>query len=228
MSKKNQHQDPEQSVEQALNTTEHFIEKYKKPLIYTAVAILAITAIGFAYQHLYRKPLINEALAQTFVAEQHFRADSFAVALNGDGNSLGFKQIIDEYGKNAGEAVYLYAGISELQLGNYESAISYLKKYDGDDVVLQARAICNIGDAYAGLQNYKEAVSQYMKAANLEENPLAAGYLLKAGIAYEELGETAKALAAYEEIKTKYPQTVEGFEIDKYISRLTVSTQPQQ
>ena len=52
---------------------------------------------------LFRKPLIQEALAQSFTAEQHFRADSFALALNGDGNALGFKQIIDEYGNNAGD-----------------------------------------------------------------------------------------------------------------------------
>ncbi len=220
MSKKNQHQDPEQTVEQALNTTEQLIEKYKKPLLYGAIAIIAIAAIGFAYQHLYRKPLINEALAQTFMAEQHFRSDSFALALNGDGNSLGFAQIIDEYGNKAGEAIYLYAGVSELHLGNYESAIAYLKKYNGKDPVLKARSISNIGDAYAGLENYKEAVSNYMKAADFADNAFAAGYLLKAGIIYEELGDTAKALEAYNKIKDKYPQSVEGFDIDKYISRL--------
>jgi tetratricopeptide (TPR) repeat protein len=220
MSKKNQHQDPEQTVEQALNTTEQLIEKYKKPLLYGAIAIIAIAAIGFAYQHLYRKPLINEALAQTFMAEQHFRSDSFALALNGDGNSLGFAQIIDEYGNKAGEAVYLYAGISELHLGNFENAISYLKKYNGKDPILKARSISNIGDAYAGLENYKEAVSNYIKAAEYADNTFAAGYLLKAGIIYEELGDTAKALEAYNKIKDKYPQSVEGFDIDKYISRL--------
>ncbi|MFA6334666.1 MAG: tetratricopeptide repeat protein [Bacteroidales bacterium] len=220
MSKNIKHHEPEESVGEALNKTEHFIERYKKPLLYSIIAILAITAIGFAYQHLYRKPRINEAMAQTFAAEQYFRADSFALALNGDGNSLGFKQIIDEYGDNAGEAVYLYAGISELQLGNYNEAISMLKKYDGKDLVLQARALCNIGDAYAGLQQNKEAVDYYMKAAKHVDNPFTAGYLLKAGIMYEELGDKDNAIKAYEEIKVKYPKTVEGYEIDKYISRI--------
>ena len=220
MSKKNQHQDPEQSVEQALNTTEQFIEKYKKTLLYAAIAIIAIAAIGFAYQHLYRKPLINEALAQTFMAEQHFRSDSFALALNGDGNSLGFVQIIEEYGNKAGESVYLYAGISELHLGNYDNAISYLKKYNGDDAILKARSISNIGDAYAGLENYKEALSNYLKAADYADNSFAAGYLLKAGLIYEEMGDNAKAIETYTKIKEKYPQSGEGYDIDKYISRL--------
>ncbi|OFY41261.1 MAG: hypothetical protein A2X18_12180 [Bacteroidetes bacterium GWF2_40_14] len=220
MSKNIKHHEAEESVGEALNQTEHFIEKYKKPLIYSVVAIIAITAIGFAYQHLYRKPQINEAQAQTFVAEQYFRADSFALALNGDGNALGFKQIIDEYGSNAGEAIYLYAGISELQLGNFKEAIDYLKKYDGEDLILQARALCNIGDAYAGLQENKEAVNYYMKAAKHVDNQFAAAYLLKAGIMYEELGDKESAIKAYEEIKVKYPQSVEGYEIDKYISRI--------
>jgi tetratricopeptide (TPR) repeat protein len=220
MSKNIKHHDPEESVGEALNQTEHFIERYKKPIIYSIIAIVAITAIGFAYQHLYRKPQINEAQAQTFVAEQYFRADSFALALNGDGNALGFKQIINEYGDKAGKAIYLYAGISELQLGKYDEAISYLKKYNGDDLILQARALCNIGDAYAGLQKNKEAVDYYMKAAKHADNQFAASYLLKAGIMYEELGDKENAIKAYEEIKVKYPQSVEGYEIDKYISRI--------
>jgi len=37
---------------------------------------------------------------------------------------------------------------------------------------------------------------------------------------YEELGDKENAIKAYEEIKVKYPQTVEGYEIDKYISRI--------
>jgi len=37
---------------------------------------------------------------------------------------------------------------------------------------------------------------------------------------YEELGDKESAIKAYEEIKVKYPQSVEGYEIDKYISRI--------
>lgn len=220
MSKNIKHHDTEETVGEALNQTEHFIERNKKIIIYSLVAIVAITSIGFAYQHLYRKPRINEALSQTFVAEQYFRTDSFSLALNGDGNALGFKQIIDEYGSNAGEAVYMYAGICELHLGNFNEAITLLKKYKGDDPILQARSICNIGDAYASLKQNKEAVDYYIKAAKYADNPFAATYLLKAGLMYEELGDKESAIKAYEEIKVKYPQTVEGYEIDKYISRI--------
>jgi tetratricopeptide (TPR) repeat protein len=220
MSKKIKHQDPEEQVENVLNQTEQFIEKNKNTLIYTVVAVLAVAAIGFAYQHLYRKPLKEEALAQTFVAEQYFRTDSFNLALNGDGNALGFKQIIDEYGSAAAGSVYMYAGICELQLGNFEEAIKFLKKYKSEDPILQARAISNIGDAYAGLMNYKEALNYYLKASSTSDNVFAATYLLKAGMIYEELGDKESAVKTYEDIKVKYPQSIEGFEADKYIARI--------
>ena len=219
MSKNINHHEQE-TVAEAVNQTEHFIEKYKKPLIYSVITIVAIAAVSFAYQQFYRKPKINEAMAQSFVAERYFRADSFALALNGDGNALGFKEIISEYGDKSGAAVYLYAGICELQLGNYKEAIDYLKKYDGEDPILQARALCNIGDAYAFLQDNKEALNYYLKAAKHVDNEYSAGYLLKAGIMYEELGDIENALKSYEEIKAKYPMTVEGYDIDKYIYRI--------
>ncbi len=220
MSKKIKHQDPEESVENALNVTEQFIEKNKNLLIYSVVAILAVAAIGFAYQHLYRKPLKEEAMAQSFVAEQHFRADSFALALNGDGNSLGFKQVLKEYGSAAPKSVYMYAGVCELQLGNFKDAISYLKKYKTKDPIMQARAIANIGDAYAGMMDNKEALNYYLKASSIDNNIFSAAYMLKAAIMQEELGNKDAAIKLYEEIKVKYPQSMEGFEADKYIARI--------
>lgn len=222
MSKKIKHQDPEESVENALNVTEHFLEKHKYTLVYSVIAVLVIATVGFAYHHFYRKPLKEEALGQTFVAEQYFRADSFAVALNGDGNSLGFSQVIDEYGSASPKSVYMYAGVCELHLGNFQEAISYLKKYNSKDPVMQARAIANIGDAYAGLMKNKEALNNYLKAASHSDNILAASYLLKAGIMQEELGDTKAAIKTYEEIKVKYPQSQEGTEADKYIARISI------
>ena len=60
-----------------------------------------------------------------FPAEANFRNGEYDLALNGDGNVLGFSQIIDEYGAKGGKDVYLYAGLCELQLGNYQEAINF-------------------------------------------------------------------------------------------------------
>ncbi|MDD2538272.1 MAG: tetratricopeptide repeat protein [Bacteroidales bacterium] len=207
-------------VAEAISKSEEFLAKYKNHLIYTVAGVIILLGLGFGYMKLIREPRRNEALAQMFPAERYFRSDSFALALNGDGNVLGFKDIIDQYKALPGQVVYFYAGVSELQLGNFGQAIEYLKKYKSRDEIIQARAWCNIGDAYAGLEDTESALTWYLKAAAYRDNAYAAAYYRKAGILMEEKGDYAGALDMYKTIKNKYPQTLEGYEIDKYIARL--------
>ena len=207
-------------VAEAVSKTEIFFkENGKKMAIILAVAVVLAAGIFCWYKFAYQ-PAVAEAQGQMITAEQYFGKSDYETALNGDGNALGFAQIIDEYGKKAGKSVYFYAGTCELQLGNYESAIKYLKSYNGKDAILAARALACIGDAYVGLENYKTALGYFEKAAAKVDNMFAAGYLLKAGLVAERLGEDAKALSFYKTIKDKYPQSIEGYDIDKYIGRI--------
>ena len=103
------------------------------------------------------------------------------------------------------------------------TAIDQLKKYDGKDPILKARAEACIGDAYTELQDYNNAISYYQKAAKTTGNALAAAYLLKAGIVAEEAGDKAQALSFYKEIKDKWGNAPEAMEIDKYISRIEIA-----
>ena len=202
-----------EKIEETVSKTEQFYNENKKT-IWTCILVAAIIALGvLAYHQFYFKPKTAEAQEQTYPAEAAFRNGDFEVALNGDGNNLGFIDIIDEYGTKAGKAVYFYAGLCELQLKDYEQAVNYLKKYKGKDAIQSARALSALGDAYAGLQ-------QYEKAAAVSDNVFAAEYLLKAAVACEELGNKDKALTLYETIKDKYPQSIEGYDIDKYINRI--------
>lgn len=219
MSKKNQPTQPENNVGEAVSSFELFLQKNQKVLLNALLAIAVIVFAIIAINKWYVAPKKAEAKAQMFAAEKLFRANSYEVALNGDGNILGFNQIIDEYGSKAGKSVYLYAGICALQLGNNEDAISFLKKFKGDDI-LTARAYCCIGDAYANMGDNAKALSQYKKAAGVAENLYAAQYLMKAGIIAEEMGDNAQAVKLYEEIQTKYPQSYEGYEVGKYIARI--------
>jgi len=216
----NVNQEVRPQVGEAVSKTELFFKKYGNVIVWTGVVLIAVLAIVLAVIQFWYKPAVKEAQGQAYAAEQLFAAGDFETALNGDGNNLGFVQIISEYGSKAGASMYLYAGICELQLKNAESALSYLNKYKGDDDILSARAECCKGDAYAMLENNSKAISCYMKAADIADNSFAASYLLKAGILYEETGDNAAALKCYNRIKENYPQTYEGYEIDKYISRI--------
>ena len=209
-----------EAVVEAVSKTEKFFNENGKVLGGIVAGLAVVAAIVFCWYKFAYQPAVEEAQGQMAVAEENFRAADYELALNGDGNVLGFAQIIDEYGAKAGKAVYFYAGVCELQLGNYELAIDNLKAYKGKDAILKARALACIGDAYAGLENYAEALGYFEKAAAVVENMFAAGYLLKAGVVAEKLGENAKALGFYETIKDMYPQSMEAYEIDKYIGRV--------
>ena len=210
----------QENIEQTVSATEQFYNENKK-LIWGIVAAVLVIGLGIlAYNKFIYQPRCVEAMQQAYPAEMSFQNAEYELALNGDGNNLGFADIIDEYGTKAGKAVYLYAGICELELGNYEEALSYLKKYKGKEPILAARARSCEGDAYVALGDYNAAVRSYKAAAAVADNVLAAGYLLKEGSAYEALGQNAEALACYKTIEEDYPQSIEAYEIAKHIARV--------
>ena len=209
-----------EQVTEKVNKFDEFYNANKKTLWGIFCAVVVIALLVLAWQQFIVKPKAAEAAAQMYPAENTFASGEYELALNGDGNVYGFAEVIKEYGSRAPKAAPFYAGVCELQLGNYEGALSYLKKYKGKDAILAARALACQGDALVGLQEYAKAAAVYEKAAAKADNVFAAGYLLKAGIAYEELGQAAKALDLYKTIKDKYPQSVEGYDIDKYIARI--------
>ena len=210
-----------EAVVEAVSKTEKFFNENGKLLAGICAGVVVLAAVIFCWVKFVHQPKVEEAQGQMAYAEQNFRAADYELALNGDGNALGFVQIIDEYGKKAGKAVYFYAGVCELQLGEWEQAIKYLESYKGKDTILAARATACIGDAYVGLEDYSKALGYFEKAAQAD-NMYAAGYLLKAGAVAEALGENDKALSFYKKIKDQYPQSVEAYDVDKYIGRIEV------
>ena len=209
-----------EAVVEAVSKTDLFFKENKNLIIGVAVAAVLVAFGIFALQKWYYQPKAREAQHQLYPAETAFKAESWETALNGDGNNLGIAQVIEDYGKATPAAAWFEAGICELQLGNYESAIDYLKNYKGKDAILKARSISCMGDAYVGLEDYAKALDCFVKAAGVIDNIYAAAYLLKAGVTAEQLGKNEEALKYYKTIKEQYPQSMEGYDIDKYISRL--------
>ena len=209
-----------EAVVEAVSKTEKFFNENGKVLGIAAAAVVVAAAVIFCVNKFVFQPAQAEAQGQMAIAEEIFRAGEYELALNGDGNVLGFAQIIDEYGSKAGAAATFYAGVCELQLANWDLALEYLQAYKGKDAILKARAIACMGDAYVGLEEYTKALGCFEKAAAVVDNMFAAGYLLKAGVVAEKLGQNEKALAFYTQIQEQYPDSMEGYEIAKYIGRL--------
>ena len=213
----------QQNVAEAVSKTELFFKENGKLIYGCVIAVLVIAICVLAYNRFYLQPKKVQATDQMVRAEQWFQAGEYELALNGDDNDLGFADILKQYGSKAGEAIYLYTGICQLQTGAYEEAISTLKKYNGEDVILLSRAQACIGDAYSELEDYGKAISYYEKAAKTADNAFAAAYLLKAGIAAEANGQPKKALGYYQTIKDQWSNAPEAMEIEKYITRIEIA-----
>jgi len=210
-----------ENVEEALSKTELWIENNQKTL-WTILIVLLVVAFGIFGVTKYMNKRNATASAQIFKAQQYFENEQYENALNGDGNNLGFLDIISDYGstKTAKLAQY-YAGISYMKQGQYSEAIEHLKKYTSNDQILAPMALGAIGDCYMELGDNQNAVSYYAKAARKNPNDFTSPmFLVKEGMTYEIMGNYGKALEAYKLLKKDYPLSNEAFEISKSISYL--------
>ena len=219
-SKKDDNPQGIKNVEETLSKTEQFLEQNYKPLLIGLAAVVVLVGL-FWLAKLYLTNRNDEAQSQMYQAQKYLELDSINLALNGDGNYLGFLDIAKEYKfTRAGNLARYGAGICNLHLGNYQEAIDLLNKYSKKDKVIGSIALGATGDAFVELGNTDKGIAKYLEAAEFGENsfntPL---FLMKAAELYEMNGKYADALKLYEQIKEEYPTSTEGSSIDKYIAR---------
>jgi tetratricopeptide (TPR) repeat protein len=210
-----------ENVQHALTSTEAFIEKYQKQLIIGVASVVLIVLAVLSFHNFYMAPRELAAENEMYKCQAAFAADSFKIALDGNKNSIGFKEIVSEYGITAsGKLAAAYAGICYYKLGQYEDAIKYLSQFDGDDTYFSTSVIGLTGDCYVELGETSKAISYFEKAADKENAVMSPVYLKKAGLVYESLNEPAKAEKEYTTIKDNYPKSPEATDIDKYLARV--------
>jgi tetratricopeptide (TPR) repeat protein len=203
----------------------HFQDNYgRKAAIGLTIVLLAVLGY-FGYKQFILDPKEKQASEAMFRAEDYFRMDSVRLALNGDAVNAGFVKIISRYsGTKAADLASFYAGSCYLKLGDFKNAVKYLKDYKTAAVQVQAKAYGLLGDAYSELNRKEDAAEQYKKAGTYfdQDEIISPEYLFRAGYLYESMGRTQDAIAMYQIIKSKYPASPRGFDIDRYLARLGV------
>lgn len=224
MAKKNKVTSPQalQNVEETLTRTEQYLEEnYRTLLTWLAVLVGIVGVIWVGRIFLNKRS--QEASSQMFQAERYFEQDSMLLALNGDGNYLGFVEIASTYKMTkAGNLARYYAGIASLKTGDYETAIDYLSSFRKKDKVLSATAIAATGDAWIELGDLPKGAELYMEAAGIAEGNsfLEPVFLMKAGQVYESLQEFDKATVIYKKLVDNYQTTTEGQAAEKHLARV--------
>lgn len=210
-------------VEEALTKTEQFLEKHLNLVLYVIAGVIVLILGFLGIKKYYVAPRNAEAQELMFPAQNYFEIDSFSLAVNGDGVSLGFLDIIDDFGSTkAGNLAKYYTGISYLHIGEYEMAIDYLNKFKTDDLLLEPLKHSAIGDAYSELEEFDKAVSAYKGALETNENEFTTPVIQsKLALVYEAIGEKDKALKALKLVKDKYPSYSDIVSVEKNIARLS-------
>ncbi len=208
-------------IQEKLVDIESWFERNPKLVIGIAAGIMLLVGGFFGYRYYIGN---QDGIAQNemYQAVRYFEADSLNLALNGDGNNLGFLQIIDDYGRtDAGNLANFYTGAIYLKQGKYPLAIFHLEDFSASDLLVQARAYSLMGDAYMEQKDYENAAKYYDKAASYKPNKeFTPTYLMKAALAYEKLNKNEKAKEVYQTIIDKYWESSELQNARKFKARL--------
>ncbi|MBL7861596.1 MAG: tetratricopeptide repeat protein [Cyclobacteriaceae bacterium] len=208
-------------LQEKLVDVESWFERNPKIVIGVVAGLMLVVGGFFGYRY-YLTNQDAQAQTEMFQAVRYFEADSLNLALNGDGNNLGFLQIIEDYSQtDAANLANFYAGAIYLKQGKYPLAIFHLEDFNANDMLVQARAYSLMGDAYMEQKDYENAARYYDKAAghkpNKEFTPI---YLMKAALAYEKLNQNQKAISAYQTIIEKYWESSELQNARKFKAKL--------
>ena len=214
-------------LDETASKTEDWVAKNQK-IIIGLVAGVALVTVGYlAFQKFVATPKEDEAANEMFIAQQNFQkatdgvaSDSlYKLSLNGSEGKFGFVKIADEYsGTDAGNLANYYAGIAYLNTGKYDEAIDYLGKFSSEDIILSALSKGAIGDAYSQKNQPKEALENYIKAAESSKNDFTTPrFLMKAGKVALTLGNKEEALKYFTDIKENFDATPEAASVDVLI-----------
>lgn len=217
------------TLDESASKTEEWAVKNQK-YIFIVIGIVAAVVLGYlGYNEFVQKPKASEAMNEMYTAQKNFEQaltasnkDSlFTLALNGAEGKFGMVDIAENYsGTPAGNLANYYAGMAYLQLKDYTKAVEYLSNFSSDDILLAPLAKGGIGDAFAQLNQPKDAMDYYEQALSASGNEFTAPmFLFKAGTLALEQGNASKALKYFKQIKSEYPSSKEAGNIDVFIGK---------
>ena len=203
----------DEMLDAAQTQGENFFEKNSKMVVVAIVVVFALAAAIFGYKKVVVEPRMNKAQEMLFEAQYKFEAQNadYALALNGDTNTPGFAQVVEQYGNTpAGNLARMYAAACSLRLGELEQAQSYINSFKSvkgvPGAIINAMAIGIKGDIAVENGDNAKAAKLFEQAAKSSDNDFTTPmYLRKAALAYKAMGEAAKADALLKTINEQYP-----------------------
>ena len=224
------------TLDETASRSEQWVEKNQKIIFGGLIAVAAVIMAFLAYNKYVMEPKEKEAADELAYPKKYFEqaensstaADSlYTLSLEGADGKYGLIDIADNYGSTkAGNLAKYMSGIAYLKTGDYQSAIEYLSDFSSDDEMLSALALGNIGDAFIEINQAEDALSYYVKAAEVKDNNFTSPlYYFKAGRVAMELSKFDAAEDYFTKIKDEYANSDEAKNIGIYIQRAQLAKQ---
>lgn len=220
------------TLDEGAHKTEIWLEKNQKKVFGIVGAIAAVVLLVLLYQNFVSKPKEKDAMNDMFQAQLYFEKavdgedpeTNYNLALNGGDGNFGFLDVMQNYKRTkAANLANYYAGMAYLHTRDYKNAVVHLDKFKSKDELLAPLATGAIGDAFVQLEQYKDALDYYEKAANMRENEVTTPiYLLKAGVIALDLDKPALAKKYLEKLTDQYPETKEAKKALTYLGTAQV------
>ena len=198
-----------------------FYEQHQNLVIGIGIAIVLLIG-GLLFWSQRSAALEIEATEKLAQVMSRYKDGDWSAAMEDDSTHIGLQKLVQRYsGTASGELAKFYLACALYQRNALDSAITFYKSVSTKAPLLKAAAIAGEAACYEQKKQYKQAAELYHKAATTVQNrAFEAFYLSDAGRAYELAGEKKEALEIFEQIKKKFPLSLEGREADKAIARL--------
>lgn len=204
---------------ETLDKVQNWFDTNGKLFYIVTGSIFAIIVAGGLYYNFVVLKNKEKVVEKIYTAQLDLMKDSFNLALQG-GDYMGFSTLSKKYGSvSEGNMATIGAGLSALQLNDYNTAINYLEDASLEDDYIAPFVLIALGDAYAETGKVDQATKSYSKAGKYLENKTAATIALKkAGLTQLRAKNYDGAKKSFELIKSNFPNTQEYNEAVKYLA----------
>jgi tetratricopeptide (TPR) repeat protein len=190
-----------------------FASVYQKQLSFALCVLVAVALVIFGYRFFAQRAETKAfaALAQIMTSyEADKKAASPQEAYRKASEEL--QRLVKKYGGNPGGklARVRYADIS-YDAGDYHKAIELYKQSLNDfkdNQLVYHLILSDLGYAYEGVEDDRDAAKYFEELSSAPDSGIRDEALFNLGLLYEKLGDAASSRKAFQEIVSKYPNSM--------------------
>ena len=205
----------------------HFYNQNKATVLGGGTAFVLAVALLIGYVF-YSAQQEREAEVLLGTAEQHMINGDFERALYGDDQTftLGFVQIARNYGRtNSGNLAHYYAAVAEFELGNYETALGFIRQFNPPAGILGVAPLMMHGIILTELERFEEAAQAYERAAEWDiNNSTTPRGLFEAALAHRRTGNTYQALHHLNRILNEFPNSQQAVHAERLRGQISTAS----